>query len=46
MRVFKPTGEHLQVVPAYLTTGEMKNFADIPFFISLLVLPNGIMKEG
>ena len=36
----------MQIVPAYFTAGEMKNLADIPFFISLLTLLSGITKTG
>ena len=44
MQIFKSTGDHCAEYALYFTTDEVKNLADIPFFISLFTLSNVIMK--
>jgi hypothetical protein len=44
MRVLNQQATVAQIILAYFTTGETKNLASIPFFISLLTLLSGIKR--
>jgi hypothetical protein len=45
MHILSQQATLVQIIPAYFTTGEVKNPAGIPFFISLLAILGGIILK-